>query len=85
MIGTVAVSIVEKASGRNMAHILSIILSLLFPTYNLSLCFSKAYTNEHTFESCRIIDCTIKEMYEFAKDCCGNIDGSFFFSFFRFK
>lgn len=74
MIGAVAVSIVEKASSKDTANTLSIILSLLFPTYNLSLCFSKAYTNEHTHAACKIVDCSIDEIRKIAKECCGNSD-----------
>ncbi|VBB26539.1 unnamed protein product [Acanthocheilonema viteae] len=65
MIGAVAVSIVEKASSRDTANTLSIIWSLLFPTYNLSLCFSKVYTNEHTREACRTVDCSVEEIQRF--------------------
>lgn len=78
MIGAVAVSIVEKASDRDTANTLSIIWSLLFPTYNLSVCFSKAYTNEHTREACKSVDCSVEEIRKVAKECCGNSDGSFF-------
>lgn len=75
MIGAVAVSIVEKASGRDTANVLSIIWSSLFPTYNLSLCFSKAYTNEHTREACKIVDCSIEEIRKIARECCGDSVG----------
>ncbi|CAG9536981.1 unnamed protein product [Cercopithifilaria johnstoni] len=74
MIGAVAVSIVEKASGSDTANTLSIIFSLLFPTYNLSLCFSKTYTNEHTRKACGIVNCSIEEVRKMAKECCGNSD-----------
>ncbi|VDM91870.1 unnamed protein product, partial [Onchocerca ochengi] len=74
MIGAVAVSIVEKACDSDTANILSIIWSLLFPTYGLSVCFSKAYTNERTHEACQIIDCSIQEIRKIAKECCGSSD-----------
>uniref|UniRef100_A0A915Q3E9 6-phosphofructokinase n=1 Tax=Setaria digitata TaxID=48799 RepID=A0A915Q3E9_9BILA len=74
MIGAVAVSIVEKASGRDVANTLSIIFASLFPTYNLSLCFSKAYTNEYTHEVCQKVDCSLREIRLIAKECCGDND-----------
>ncbi|MCP9264881.1 ATP-binding cassette sub-family A member 1 [Dirofilaria immitis] len=78
MIGVVAVSIVGKVSSNDTANNLSIIWSLLFPTYNLSLCFSKAYTNEHTKEACQILDCSIEEIRKIAKECCGSDDERFY-------
>lgn len=70
MIGAVAVSIVERASGADTALTLSIVWAFLFPTYNLSSCFSKAYTNEYARDACASVDCTREEIRAIAKQCC---------------
>lgn len=77
MIGAIAVPIIQQTVNDYAANISAVIFSFVFPTYNLSLCFTRLYNNEFGRRACVAVDCSVEFFKQNAKECCGSLDGNF--------
>uniref|UniRef100_A0A7E4UPS2 ABC transporter domain-containing protein n=1 Tax=Panagrellus redivivus TaxID=6233 RepID=A0A7E4UPS2_PANRE len=79
MIGSIAVPIISQTSTEDVAYIVEVCLSLVFPTYNLANDFKKIYENEFGRQACSAVDCSLSpELANTAPQCCGSADSRVF-------
>lgn len=72
MIGSIAVSILRQLNGDDDTYKWELLLSFLFPTFNISNCFGKLYTNEYSRSACMSLNCESSIMRQTAPQCCGD-------------
>ncbi|CEF64586.1 ATP-binding cassette sub-family A member 13 [Strongyloides ratti] len=71
---SIATNIIAQTVNVDVSFTWSIILSFLFPTYNLSNCFSILYNNEYARIACEDIDCGNPLFSGNVPQCCGSIE-----------
>uniref|UniRef100_A0A0N4Z6E8 ABC transporter domain-containing protein n=1 Tax=Parastrongyloides trichosuri TaxID=131310 RepID=A0A0N4Z6E8_PARTI len=71
---SIATNIITQTVNPDVSHTWSIILSFLFPTYNLSNCFSILYNNEYARIACQDIDCRNPLFKSNIPQCCGTME-----------
>uniref|UniRef100_A0AC34Q2Q7 ABC transporter domain-containing protein n=1 Tax=Panagrolaimus sp. JU765 TaxID=591449 RepID=A0AC34Q2Q7_9BILA len=72
MIGSIAVPIIKQTANDDAAYFWEVLLSLFFPTYNLSNAFGKIYNNEYARSACQTLDCTNEYIKTAAASCCSS-------------
>ncbi|MFH4980092.1 hypothetical protein AB6A40_006801 [Gnathostoma spinigerum] len=74
MIGKITVPIIQQAADDESSELSALIFSIFFPTFNISHCFSKIYTNEYFRKACEKVDCSVGFLKQTALMCCGSDD-----------